>query len=484
MLSSNVPNSTQSIHSSDLPPQEYLNRSCASRSRSVSCFTATIPTFDFTSFVTDYQQSPWLSQPQSLRLPTPTNTPQSSQDHESDFVLFPSQTTNSPQARRISELSPATSRTRPNHQSHLGSPAINDHNQQLIQQRRYSTQQPATSSPAISVSPLPNRRVSDLIQATGLSTPATPQRSPSIGQQMHSHQYHAHSASSLNTSQAERSRPPVPRFSESTASLSQQPFEMVSFENMQGTSSSRDSSLSSESLTNFESDSDMPWNEFALPAAPGFDMAGSSIGGELLDRFQASSSSSSFPSIEHSSSTESQTISPTDMHISAPASGALTYQSTPQTDFFDSPACYSNDPSPAFQCAESPAVYDNLEYGQNFAGMQMFPSLPGDETTAVPPPEPTIKKSITMSREVSSPAKASPSSRPTGIKKKKRTGPLPDIIVDTNDPKAMKRARNTTAARNSRQRKQDYIDSILEERELWRSRAYAAGYVDDENEEQ
>jgi general control protein GCN4 len=68
-------------------------------------------------------------------------------------------------------------------------------------------------------------------------------------------------------------------------------------------------------------------------------------------------------------------------------------------------------------------------------------------------------------------------------KSRRRKGPLPNITVDASDKVALKRARNTLAARESRQRKFDHV-STLEQRnadlqaevDKWKSIARAHGY--------
>jgi hypothetical protein len=71
-----------------------------------------------------------------------------------------------------------------------------------------------------------------------------------------------------------------------------------------------------------------------------------------------------------------------------------------------------------------------------------------------------------------------------GISKtRRRKGPLPNISVDPNDKVALKRARNTLAARESRQRKFDHVSTLeaqnaelAAEVEKWKSIAMAHGY--------
>jgi hypothetical protein len=70
-------------------------------------------------------------------------------------------------------------------------------------------------------------------------------------------------------------------------------------------------------------------------------------------------------------------------------------------------------------------------------------------------------------------------------KPRRRKQPLPPIAVDPNDKVALKRARNTLAARDSRQRKFDHVQSLERqveelkaESQKWRSIALALGYTE------
>jgi hypothetical protein len=72
----------------------------------------------------------------------------------------------------------------------------------------------------------------------------------------------------------------------------------------------------------------------------------------------------------------------------------------------------------------------------------------------------------------------------SGVKPRRRKAPLLPIAVDGNDKTAVKRARNTLAARESRQRKLDHLGTLeirikeLEEREeQFRSALAQHGYV-------
>lgn len=78
----------------------------------------------------------------------------------------------------------------------------------------------------------------------------------------------------------------------------------------------------------------------------------------------------------------------------------------------------------------------------------------------------------------------SPASNSNGISKsRRRKGTLPPIAVDPNDKIALKRARNTLAARESRQRKFDHVSELegrnaelAAEVEKWKNIAIAHGY--------
>ncbi|RAL62999.1 hypothetical protein DID88_004085 [Monilinia fructigena] len=79
------------------------------------------------------------------------------------------------------------------------------------------------------------------------------------------------------------------------------------------------------------------------------------------------------------------------------------------------------------------------------------------------------------------PASTSPLSAPSGIRKRDKALP-PIIVEDPNDISAMKRARNTLAARKSRQRKmqkmedlEDQLAKALQERDHWKAIALRRG---------
>ncbi|KAL8739942.1 MAG: hypothetical protein Q9190_007302, partial [Brigantiaea leucoxantha] len=453
--------------SSDLPTQELLNPSFASRSSLGSCSTATIPPHAFTSFVTDYQQSAWPTQPQPPRHPTPITTTPFGQNPETDFVLYPSAPPPSP-ARRNIELVRATSGTVPNQQL-LGSPLHGK--QQLLRQN--STHQVSSASP------VQNPRVSDLIQATGHVNPlSSSQRFSPTGQHTQQ-QFYASSAPSSSTSLAQQPpRPPVPLFS-SNSTGNMQHSTMASLDFSEGSSPRRSTLSHPLALTHPQPDLDPQLLEGILvdddsPFSDTYDY--SDFGG------------ANFAAMNHTLGPSIQTVSPQDLEndLSAPASSTLTNFETPATTVDDSPhVYYSNDTSPAFEA-------------ENISDRFWPPLFPGDDTIqsslsrALNMDNSAPAKSVKMTRQGSSPGMSSSRGSPKGrqpsnggITKKRRSGPLPPIVPDPNDPASLKRCRNTAAARTSRAKKAARFDEIelrcehLEEKaEMWRQRALNLGYTE------
>jgi hypothetical protein len=220
------------------------------------------------------------------------------------------------------------------------------------------------------------------------------------------------------------------------------------------------------------------------------------------------------------SATSTQTVSPKDVFNdpfgSAPPSTAFTNMTTPDmSPFLDD----SYNTSPMFQ-------------GDGSFGNEKWYSLFPEETDmkAVSPDDiltrdvlgsiekanyvthmsPALERTISTASDVRSNARSSPSvgtgspivldgsSRRksssvtnAGISKpRRRKAPLPPITVDPEDKVALKRARNTLAARDSRQRKFNHVQTLentvanLEEQkaalqaevEKWKSIAMAHGY--------
>ncbi|MCJ1373155.1 hypothetical protein MMC20_004382 [Loxospora ochrophaea] len=171
--------------------------------------------------------------------------------------------------------------------------------------------------------------------------------------------------------------------------------------------------------------------------------------------------------------TSTQTISPKDIMMdtmSAPPSTAYTNISTPGTYSLESPyITTSADTSPMFG-------HDDLnENPESWA-----PLFPTDSNPSAFPASPSGKTELQnfdlaaappMSRNESSPGQSSSRgsnqgrhSSISGVGARKRDKPLPPITVDDpNDIVAVKRARNTAAARKSRQKKMEKFDELEQE---------------------
>ncbi|CAN9305877.1 unnamed protein product [Alternaria alternata] len=179
---------------------------------------------------------------------------------------------------------------------------------------------------------------------------------------------------------------------------------------------------------------------------------------------------------------------------SAPPSTAFTNLTSP--DIGDSP--FIND---SFECSPmfngEPVISDTSDW------FSLFP----EQETKIPDTVYAPAISMPMDRTMSSQSMERSGSSSTGSplvldnytrrkssvtnspatngisKSRRRKGPLPSITVDPSDKIALKRARNTLAARESRQRKFDHV-STLEQRnseleaevEKWKSIAMAHGY--------
>jgi general control protein GCN4 len=180
---------------------------------------------------------------------------------------------------------------------------------------------------------------------------------------------------------------------------------------------------------------------------------------------------SAFTAINDRSAGQSvRTVSPKDIFDgfgSAPPSTAFTNLTSP--DIGDSP--YLND---SFEC--SPMFGDdplNLSNQDDW-----FPLFPEESSRST---EPSYMAAVSSSRQsmeqsgsssTDSPLvldnsfrrKSSTTNSPSstnGISKaRRRKGPLPAITVDPSDKTALKRARNTLAARESRQRKFDHVSEL------------------------
>ena len=159
--------------------------------------------------------------------------------------------------------------------------------------------------------------------------------------------------------------------------------------------------------------------------------------------------------------------------------------------------------SPSLYGDTSPDFGDGYDVSPNFGGGDFevsandvwYPLFPQDVNAApaVKPDQSPAEKSDEL--EVSEPAvshrrKSAGNSPPSGrhssvsgVNSRRRDKPLPPIIIeDPSDVVAMKRARNTLAARKSRERKairfdelEDRIAKLEAERDHWKKIALARG---------
>ncbi|KAI1493927.1 hypothetical protein F5X96DRAFT_685784 [Biscogniauxia mediterranea] len=419
-------------------------------SRQGSSPTATISQQDFPVFTTDSNQSSWPpSSSSSLPAQSAHQTFQQ-QPPQQDFVLF-----DTPPPARTNVNRPIS--------SPFGS---------LNTNRRRSSSQHAGSA---SASPLlQNQRVHQIIQATGhpSSPSAFTNRLNSPAQNLNQQFYASLSAppSTPAVNQQNRPvRPPVPLFTQGIGN--QQPPAKMDLQGnffvsppcpAQSLRLRRPDALSLEDFTAFGGGASTP--AYSSPAIPGYDVNVSSAS---------------------SSTTNIGTVSPHDLLIrepftSAPNSSALTN--------LTSPSIYNE--SPDFP--DTFEVSPNFEHGDFGASSSdpWFPLFPPESTLTEPAPaanspaqkseELEVVEATSQSRRKSGNSPSSGShgrhSSVSGVNSRRRDKPLPPIVVDDpNDSVAMKRARNTLAARKSRERKaqrleelEETIAKLEEERDHWK----------------
>lgn len=185
----------------------------------------------------------------------------------------------------------------------------------------------------------------------------------------------------------------------------------------------------------------------------------------------------------------SATVSPKDLlNDSIPPSTSFTNLTTPGSTLLDTPDDYQT----------SPLFVDSM--GSNKAWFSLFPE--NDDAPPAPIMERTPSNSIIVhpggegnsrkrsSAQASPPAPFSPAPRMSdvaGVAARKRDKPLPPIVVNENDPVALKRARNTAAARKSRAKKvqerdglEGQIAALQAQVDYWKQKAIDLGAEDTE----
>ncbi|EPE03269.1 cross-pathway control protein 1 [Ophiostoma piceae UAMH 11346] len=209
------------------------------------------------------------------------------------------------------------------------------------------------------------------------------------------------------------------------------------------------------------------FENFSSPAMVGYDLA---------------------TSVSNSSTSNLGTVSPHDLLLqdpfSAPNSAALTSLTSP-SDFNDSPYGDSYDVSPNFGATDFDAANPDAWFPL-FAQDATVAAAPvaGDATTSPASQsvdeinEPEVVAARRKSSHSRSPSTKLSSSAGVGAARR-REKPLPPIVIDDpSDIIAMKRARNTLAARKSRERKAVRFDELEEkiaaleaERDHWKKLA-------------
>jgi len=332
--------------------------------------------------------------------------------------------------------------------------------------RRHSSHNPSAST-------LQNQRVAAIIQGTGhsVSSPAFTNRFHPIAQTPA--QFHASSAPSSSValnSQQPRQRPQVPLFTQSTGNI---PQKQAFHPNVQ---MAQDMDLFDDFQV-YDMDNTVDATNF-----PAIYTGGSPAVPTMYDAQSMARSSSS--------STNVGTVSPQDLMVrdpsfSAPNSTALTN--------LTSPSMYN----------ESPDYPEGYEVSPMFAGNDLDPSMSDpwfplfpesnanvtsnvvDQSSADQSPlEPEEELEVAERRKPAHRRSVGASPKPSdtaGVSARKRNQPLPPIVVDDpSDTVAIKRARNTLAARKSRQKKMERFDELegeierlKEERDHWKSLALA-----------
>ncbi|RYP60162.1 hypothetical protein DL769_008232 [Monosporascus sp. CRB-8-3] len=418
-----------------LPSQVELNFDEAIPSfRESSHTTATISQQDFPVFNTDSPQSKWLPS-SSPSLPAPSAQQNNSFAPQQDFVLF-----DQPEPQRTN-VNRTVSSPAPSSAAAFGSLTING-------RRRSSHNQPDSASPN-----LQNQRVAQIIQATGhqISSSAFTNRFKSPVQNQ-SHQFYASFSAPSSTAAVNQQnrppRPPVPLFTEGIGN--------------QQTATKMDlhDALNMDDFPPLEGGAST--TAYSSPGIPAYDMTASSA-----------------------SSTNLGTVSPQDLFrdfTSAPNSTTLTNLTSPSL-YNESPAFDSLDVSPAFDVGDFGSTTD-----------PWFPLFPPENTAVsiTAADQSPAQQSEELEVVEKAPRRKSSNSPTTGhgrhssvsgVNSRRRDKPLPPIVVDDpSDTVAMKRARNTLAARKSRERKAQRLEDLEErimkleqERDHWKRIALGRG---------
>lgn len=262
-----------------------------------------------------------------------------------------------------------------------------------------------------------------------------------------------------------------------------------------GSSPSTDDGLPLGSLTDSSCSSDMS-------TAFDFDFSSAPVDGLLFDETNYNIGSFE-PVNSHPASTEiapPQTVSPKDImgdSMSAPPSTTMTDLTTPGTSYEHSPWMgNTNETSPLFSEVDLddgadnwPSLFEPTEDYTANASSNGSIGFPTQNFAGSPHVSHVAPK---MSRTDSSPGSRSSQgarhsfSTSVGVSSRRRDKPLPAIhLEELNDDVSKKRARNTLAARKSRQKRMERteqleqkIDELEDEVTHWRNIALSKGHVE------
>jgi general control protein GCN4 len=439
------------------------NASC-NNATTTSSKVATITLYDFQSVKTDYQQQ-WLLQPQPTTASASSTT---SQNHQ-DFYLY-----TAPQPGPAYNQQPLTSQQQARRLTAPSLPSNNlldfDGSLPLFNNNTSTTTTTTTTNPSVKLQNLHQQFKS-----------ATEDEVNNFNHWYNNQQQQLR-RQNRNTIQQKRPRPPVPLFHSNTTGHD---FSMTDSMSIVENHLIKPR-LTSTSVSPFET----PMGDFSAE-----------LDFSNLDIPEMTTDSLTFTAANDPTSATA-TISPQDLFLSnhdfgaAPDTTTTGYLSTPSL-YDGTPDMSSYDCSPAFGTMDvepnwPPLFADNTDK-DDFASAPLFASTGSLDSIELNNNDLSLVSSTSSVQSRSTPRiSATPAADdmlrktlgPTSVLKSSRrqTRDLAPIAVNEEDDLAVKRARNTMAARKSRQKKRDIEDALREalekmtrERDRWRMLAVKHG---------
>lgn len=306
-----------------------------------------------------------------------------------------------------------------------------------------------------------NQRVSQLIQSTGHST-SSPAYTNRFNSPQNAQQFYASSAPTSTVAlnqQARQARPPVPLFNQSTGTVPRNNHKMNA-------------------------------QDYGLDDFPVFGDSG--VAAWDSPAFDLTASVSSVGSVSNMGTVSPQDLLLQEPFMSAPNSTAFTaltspsvYNESPEfNDSYDVSPNFGNADFDGTSAAGGEGWFSLFPEGSAAASAAPQPQAPVAQTPAPVEDSPAsssddlevVERSSGHQRRKSGNSPSSRHSSVSGVNSRRRDKPLPPIIVeDPHDTVAMKRARNTLAARKSRERKAQRLEELEEkiakleaERDHWK----------------